>query len=477
MKESEFSLKKQKRFYIFFVISVITLILIGQSVVHYFLFLQDDDATVINLAGRQRMLSQRITKNYLPSRKLELNQNFLQTDTSNKDLSIHNTALIQNREIIEEDLITFKKVHNQLQGTDLNSFKIVHDALQRGNDSIGIQGTRSIEVKKLFVEIQPFFEKIVEIVDKRLDDNLSNESDYLNLIYNESKFLPLMDKIVFTMNSEADERVDSLVYVESVILIVTLVVIALEWYFLFIPTLNSTEKYYNDNLSAQKKLAEENRTKLTIIRNFNHEFMTPMNIINGNIALLESIEEYDAESVKDMHAASDDLSMKLKKITTFAKFQLNKELGLNYVNLLSIIENIFTSKLKLARSNQIELVHELSNEINVYCNEEAITILLNEIIENGIKFNEKGFVKVITVKNGFELYLIIEDDGDGMDQNLFNNSSLFSQEDDSQARQYDGLGMGISIIKSIAYASDIDVKCESKKDKGTKIILTFTKFA
>ena len=64
-KENVNSNPSYRNIYKTFVITVITLILSSQAITQYFIYTQKYDANRINIAGRQRMLSQNITKTIL----------------------------------------------------------------------------------------------------------------------------------------------------------------------------------------------------------------------------------------------------------------------------------------------------------------------------------------------------------------------------------------------------------------------------
>ena len=98
-----------------------------------------DDATVINLAGRQRMLSQKIAKN---------------------------VYLAENSEI---DLEVLR--------SDVEKWVVTHEGLKNGNDELGIKAIGNEEIKALFSEIEPHHQKI-----KSSLSSISDQQDVINTI-------------------------------------------------------------------------------------------------------------------------------------------------------------------------------------------------------------------------------------------------------------------------------------------------------
>lgn len=105
--------------------SIALLSIIGQIIVQWAIQQQSSDALVINTAGRQRMLSQQISKDAL----------FLESST---DASAR-TAKIQELQMA------------------LTSWKQAYEGLQHGDSTLGLPGENSAAVLDLYKSIQPDF--------------------------------------------------------------------------------------------------------------------------------------------------------------------------------------------------------------------------------------------------------------------------------------------------------------------------------
>lgn len=165
---------------------------------------------VINISGRQRMLSQKITKNVL-----------LIYENPNKD----------NIEFYLEDL-----------QRDLYIFERSHFNLINGNESQGISGKNSDIVIDLFEDIDPYFISLVDTTKEIL--NLvkagENDSDLIlenirTLILNERSFLERMDEIVFEYDNESKESITNLEILENIVFYIILLALLLITLFILLP--------------------------------------------------------------------------------------------------------------------------------------------------------------------------------------------------------------------------------------------------
>ena len=220
---------KLSRLYIIALSTIALSVIISQILVRNHLDTQKSDSTVINIAGRQRMLSQKLTKEIV-----SLTVSF---DESNR------TILKKN---IKETLFLWNLSHN---------------SLQKGNDSLGLPKKNSRKIKQQFTAINPVFDTIQKAsksIVKKLEINpltsINKLSSYIKKITNnEGEFLFIMDKIVNQYDLEADEKVVWLRKLEFSLMVLTLLILLGEFVFIFWPTAKSVKATLSDLLSAEKK--------------------------------------------------------------------------------------------------------------------------------------------------------------------------------------------------------------------------------
>jgi two-component system phosphate regulon sensor histidine kinase PhoR len=95
------------------------------------------------------------------------------------------------------------------------------------------------------------------------------------------------------------------------------------------------------------------------------------------------------------------------------------------------------------------------------------------IIDNAVKYTEKGSIRVILEQRDHQVVIEIEDTGIGIPQeHLSRIFERFYVVDSSRSRQLGGTGLGLSIVKHIILLHNGTVEVESTPGKGTKFIIT-----
>jgi two-component system sensor histidine kinase DegS len=231
-KESidKITFKKLRRLYLFALLTIAIMVAMSQILIQYNLKSQLSDSRIINISGKQRMLSQKLAKEVLIL-------NFV-TDTTKK-----NEEIIR----INETLLLWKSTHYNLE---------------KGNDSLGFPKEKSTNLSQLFTSIKPHFDAIANATSQFLDNikrgrNLNeNQKLVQTILENEGAFLLKMNQIVSEYDKEALDKVTLQRKTEYVIFGFTLLVLLLEFLFIFKPTNHKVEKLISKLLLSEKKALE-----------------------------------------------------------------------------------------------------------------------------------------------------------------------------------------------------------------------------
>lgn len=192
--------------------TVAMLVIVGQFVVQAMISRQRSDSSVINVAGRQRMLSQRIAKSALAAAQAP----------SAQERARWNNELV----------------------SALALWRASHQALLCGLDDSGGPRDTSAVVAEMFAEMEPSRARMAEACDQLLGAVEPSEAEaaLAAILAHESTFLAHMDAIVFQYEAEARDRVDRLRRLEWALLALTLSVLALEAAFVFRPAVDSIRR-------------------------------------------------------------------------------------------------------------------------------------------------------------------------------------------------------------------------------------------
>lgn len=224
---ADISFKNLRRLYIFALLTIAITVLLSQLLIQHNLHSQLSDSKIINISGKQRMLSQKLTKEILIL-------NFI-VDAKNSKKEIDKA-----NEIIK-------------------LWKFNQYALENGNDSLGFPKEKSKALSDLFVAIKPNFNNIVNAATAFLDNKKLGIKEKENqelvqiILKNGAVFLEKMNEIVGQYDKEALEKVTLQSKTEYGILLFTILVLLLEFVFIFKPTNKKVEKLISKLLVSEKK--------------------------------------------------------------------------------------------------------------------------------------------------------------------------------------------------------------------------------
>jgi signal transduction histidine kinase len=234
MKEASGSprLDRLGRYYLVALCAIASSIILSQLLVQKFISDQENDSMVINIAGRQRMLSQRISKSAL---------------------LIGGTASLDEK---ERRIIELK--------TALGEWQEAHTDLTRGNRVKGIESPGSRRLKELYEVIEIPYQSIVShgldllsAVAPTQDETLPNLQPHINgIIENESAFVAGMDEVVLQYENEARAKVKSLRNIELLLLCLALGIIGLEIRYIFLPSVKKIRETFRQLSESEAKSKE-----------------------------------------------------------------------------------------------------------------------------------------------------------------------------------------------------------------------------
>ncbi len=229
-----------------------------------------------------------------------------------------------------------------------------------------------------------------------------------------------------------------------------------------------------------------NKVYKNISQSIPHELRTPLVSIQGftNI-IIDEIETIDRDTIKDMSLMIKNASIRLHR--TIEKFILFTEAELmlkdrkSYARISTGLTKIDKTAIELFIDNKTknsETKHpfELNvNECSVKIWDEHFKVVLNELIDNAIKFSyPEKTIEICSKENDDTYSLIIKNYGRGMTEEEINNASPFIQHNRSYYEQQ-GNGLGLAITQRIADFYNVKLEMHSVKDSYLEAVLTFKK--
>ncbi len=223
------------------------------------------DERVVNLAGRQRMLSQKIVK------------------TAYRALMTHN----------QNDIVALKNL------TSL--WDEVHWGLQRGSSSMNLPPLEDDNIGALFEQIQPHQTALVEAISNT--QRVHDLAPHIEMIDAQAQeFLVIMDRIVGAFEREARNKLTTLMYLELALAGITILVLMIEIFFVFRP-------FY-------RKITAQNEQLRQIAYIQSHEVRRPVCSILGLMQLIQDEEDpaVRAQYIEMLKISTEELERATRQI-------------------------------------------------------------------------------------------------------------------------------------------------------------------
>ncbi|MFC3150348.1 response regulator [Litoribrevibacter euphylliae] len=228
-----------------------------------------------------------------------------------------------------------------------------------------------------------------------------------------------------------------------------------------------------------KELIKANQYKSDFLANMSHEIRTPMNAITGMVYLLlqEELPRKHRQQLLKIDKASKLLLNIINDILDYSKIEAGKlDIESTPFNLEEVIDNIANISRAVAKSKDIQFIIQLDPHVPRHLVGDSLRLgqVLTNLVNNALKFTQKGFVKLMI--EGYaeendanvEIAFSVTDTGIGMDEQALKHLfTPFQQADSSITRKFGGTGLGLSIVKQLVDLMNGNISVESKPNAGT----------
>ncbi|MGE5497437.1 MAG: response regulator [Syntrophothermus sp.] len=232
-------------------------------------------------------------------------------------------------------------------------------------------------------------------------------------------------------------------------------------------------------LNREKRyLGKIEQFKNRVTRNLSHEFRTPLVPIIGYSQMIkENYRQLEPSEILEMaETINSSGSWMLKMIEKFLMLaELEENKNRNGKNIASIKEAVIKCSAQVTSALKCP-EHLITNieEANVNIPESELKIILNELLENAVKFSNPGSpIEISSKTEEDKCILTVSDFGKGMTPEQVDSLSSFMQFN-RQGMHRAGLGLGLAIVNKIAEKNGIGVRIESQLGLFTKISLLFS---
>lgn len=234
---------------------------------------------------------------------------------------------------------------------------------------------------------------------------------------------------------------------------------------------NLIDKYYKLKLSE----AESREAMKKMLSNVSHDLRTPLTVILGYIDQLNHNQSLSIETRNDymlkLEAKTGEVITLMNEFFTLSKLESgDNNIKLSKINLSEVVREVVLNFYESLEAKSINMDINIPED-DIYClgNKEALERVLNNLITNSIKYGSDGNVIGIKVFEDKELVWIEEwDKGKGIAET--ERSRVFERLytlEDSRNKNYQGSGLGLSIVKTLINKMNGDITLESIPYKKT----------
>ncbi len=375
---------------------------------------------------------------------------------------------------VANDITERKLAEEALQESE----KKFRDVIEQSNDGIYVlQGDRFVFINHRFTEITGFV--LEEISSKDFDFNTLVAEEGLHVLEKREELRKQGEEIpsryIFKAIRKDGQKRDMEVSVTLV-----------DWQGkpATLGVVNDVTKRIQTQLKLEKALEDAKqgiKVKSQFMANMSHEIRTPLNTILGFTDLIEEstrhvIGEEEKKFFRVISSSGQRLMHTVHEILDISQIDAGTyTVKIENYNLVPMIQEIVDGMQIRAQEKQLLLTfHSTRKKVIIRADRDGISQTIINIIDNAIKYTEKGEITVGLRQKSKCAILTIQDTGIGMSQEYLEKIyEAFTQESEGYTKKYQGIGLGMAIVKGHLDMNQVDIDVDSTKGKGTIFTLTF----
>ena len=240
------------------------------------------------------------------------------------------------------------------------------------------------------------------------------------------------------------------------------------------------KKMMEDFLKAKEQAEESNKLKAAFLNNISHEIRTPFTGILGFLSALQeeglTISER-AEYIGIINKSAYKFMNTINNIAEMSQIHADQTvLNISETSIDKLTDELFERFKTEVESKGLQLTinNDAANYIEwISTDIKKLNAILDILIDNAIKFTNAGSIELNIRKNKNYLEFSIKDTGIGIPENKLQAIfEPFRQADGSTTRQFEGLGLGLTIAKAYVEMLGGTILIESEEGKGSTFRFT-----
>lgn len=346
----------------------------------------------------------------------------------------------------------------------INSAQATFYMRRLGLDRLQIAGKTKFPMRLSFA-VAGDHAPLVQIMNKALDAIYLSQQQ--KAIYNKWS------------NVQVIKQTDNTLLKQILLGVAVLLLLGLIWLSSLKKEINARRKIAEELIDAREVALDANRAKTRFLAAMSHELRTPLHGMMGMLELIDgdNLNAEQTSALKTIRSSSEVLLSTLNDILDFSRIDSNKlEIKHSPFRIRATIERAINTYAQLAHEKSLDIRFHAAPELMepVYGDETRFEQLINNFINNAIKFTHSGSIQIDAEceleADAFMLNFSVKDTGIGISkknlQKLFDD---FLQIDMDTKRAFGGTGLGLSICKKLADLMDGTIHIDSQENIGTTV--------
>lgn len=235
------------------------------------------------------------------------------------------------------------------------------------------------------------------------------------------------------------------------------------------------ESLYELEKKNHEQEQELNNERLRFYTNITHELRTPLTLILGPLEDMQksnSLSGKDSQKISVIHQSAIRLLNLINQILEFRKTETqNKKLCVSRDNLAALVHEIGLKYKELNRKPEIDFCLEIEQEdMSLFFDKEVVTIILDNLISNAIKYTEKGTITLglhqVVRNNMHHTEICVSDTGFGIAPDALPHIFDRYYQEGSE-HQASGTGIGLALVKNLVVLHEGEIRVESSLNVGS----------